>query len=46
MKIIHSQRPFIYLYHPVNHYGVTKKVTGVQVFGDGLIRAQFAGYAT
>ena len=44
MKIIHAQRPLIYLYHPVNYYGVSKKVTGVQVYGDGLIRAQFAGY--
>ncbi len=44
MKIIHRQRPLIYLYHPVNYYGVTKKVTGVQVFGDGLIRAYNAGY--
>ena len=46
MQIIHSQRPLIYLYHPVNYYGITKKVTGVQIFGDGLIRAQFAGYAS
>jgi len=44
MKIIHGQRPLIYLYHPVNYYGVSTKVTGVQVYGDGLIRAQFAGY--
>jgi peptide/nickel transport system substrate-binding protein len=44
MKIIHGQRPLIYLYHPINYYGVTKKVTGVQVYGDGLIRAQVAGY--
>ena len=44
MKIIHSQRPLIYLYHPVNYYGVSKKVTGVQIYGDGLIRAQYAGY--
>jgi peptide/nickel transport system substrate-binding protein len=36
--------PLIYLYHPVNRHGVTRKVTGVQVFGDGLIRAQFAAY--
>lgn len=36
--------PIIYLYHPVNRHGVTRKVTGVQTFGDGLIRAQFAGY--
>ncbi len=46
MQIIHAQRPLIYLYHPVNYYGITKKVTGVQIFGDGLIRAQFAGYAS
>jgi peptide/nickel transport system substrate-binding protein len=46
MQIIHSQRPLIYLYHPVNYYGISKKVTGVQIFGDGLIRAQFAGYAS
>jgi peptide/nickel transport system substrate-binding protein len=44
MKIIHRDRPLIYLYHPVNYYGVTKKVTGVRVFGDGLIRAYNAGY--
>jgi len=44
MKVIHRQRPLIYLYHPVNYYGVAKNVTGVQVYGDGLIRAQFAGY--
>ena len=30
MKIIHRDRPLIYLYHPVNYYGVTKKVAGVK----------------
>ena len=45
MKIIHRDRPLIYLWHPVNYYGVSKSVTGVQVFGDGLIRAQYAAYA-
>lgn len=44
MKIIHAQRPLIYLYHPVNYYGVSKSVAGVKVFGDGLIRAQLAGF--
>ncbi len=44
MKIIHRDRPLIYLYHPVNYYGVTKKVSGVKVYGDGLIRAYNAGY--
>ena len=46
MKIIHRDRPLIYLYHPVNYYGVTKKVTGVKAFGDGLIRAYNAGYVS
>ncbi|HEY2778436.1 MAG TPA: ABC transporter substrate-binding protein [Gaiellaceae bacterium] len=44
MQIIHRQRPLIYLYHPVNYYGVTKKVDGVQIYGDGLIRINNAGY--
>ncbi|HEY6963291.1 MAG TPA: ABC transporter substrate-binding protein [Gaiellaceae bacterium] len=44
MQIIHRQRPLIYLYHPVNYYGISKKVTGVDIYGDGLIRAQFAGF--
>jgi peptide/nickel transport system substrate-binding protein len=37
--------PIIYLYHPVNRTGVNRNVKGVQMFGDGLIRAQLAGYA-
>ena len=44
MQIIHRQRPLIYLYHPVNYYGVSKKVDGVQIYGDGLIRAYNAGF--
>ena len=44
MKIIHRDRPLIFLYHPVNYYGVTKKVGGLKVYGDGLIRAYNAGY--
>jgi peptide/nickel transport system substrate-binding protein len=44
MQIIHRQRPLIYLYHAVNYYGVTKKVDGVQIYGDGLIRITNAGY--
>jgi peptide/nickel transport system substrate-binding protein len=46
MKIIHRQRPLIYLYHPVNYYGVSKKVGGVVIYGDGLIRAYNAGYVS
>jgi peptide/nickel transport system substrate-binding protein len=44
MKIIHRDRPLIYLYHPVNYYGVSSKVAGIQVYGDGLIRAYYAGF--
>jgi peptide/nickel transport system substrate-binding protein len=39
-----KDRPIIYLYHPVNYDAQTKKVGGVQVFGDGLVRVQFAGF--
>jgi peptide/nickel transport system substrate-binding protein len=46
MKIIHRDRPLIYLYHPVNYYAVSKQVEGVQVYGDGLIRAYNAGFAS
>ncbi|HVU76121.1 MAG TPA: ABC transporter substrate-binding protein [Gaiellaceae bacterium] len=44
MQIIYRDQPLVYLYHPVYYFGVSKKVTGVQVYGDGLIRAAFAGY--
>ena len=46
MKIIHRDRPLIYLWHPVNYYAVSKQVEGVQVYGDGLIRAYNAGFAS
>jgi peptide/nickel transport system substrate-binding protein len=36
--------PLIYLYNPINRFGISKKVGGVQIYGDGLIRAQFAGF--
>jgi peptide/nickel transport system substrate-binding protein len=44
MKIINTDKPLIYLYHPVFYFGESKKVTGVDIYGDGLIRAQFAAY--
>lgn len=44
LQVIATERPLIYLYHPIYYFGVSKNVTGVQVYGDGLIRAQFAGY--
>ena len=36
--------PLIYLYYPINRFGVSKTVGGVSIYGDGLIRAQFAGF--
>lgn len=36
--------PLIYLYRQANLTGVTKKVQGVQVFPDGVIRVAFAGF--
>lgn len=44
LRIIRFDRPLIYLYHAVTRDGVKKSVGGVQLFGDGLIRAQFAGF--
>lgn len=44
LKIIHGDRPLIYLYHPVYYFAVSKSVTGVQIYGDGLIRPAFAAY--
>ena len=36
--------PLIYLYNPINRFGVSKEVGGVQIYNDGLIRAAFAGF--
>ena len=44
MKQVLKDLPLIYLYHPVNRFGVVKTVSGVKVYGDGLIRAQFAQF--
>jgi peptide/nickel transport system substrate-binding protein len=43
-KILRSQLPLIYLWHPVNRHGVTGTVKGVQTYGDGLIRAYYAEF--
>jgi peptide/nickel transport system substrate-binding protein len=44
IKQVLKDLPLIYLYHPVNRFGTVNNVGGVQVYGDGLIRAQFAGF--
>ncbi len=44
VRIIRNERPLIYLWHPINRHGVTNTVTGVKVYGDGLIRAEFAQF--
>ena len=44
IRIIRGDRPLIYLWHAVNRHGVSNKVTGVKVYGDGLIRAEFASF--
>jgi peptide/nickel transport system substrate-binding protein len=43
-KILRSQLPLIYLWHPVNRHGVTATAKGVQTYGDGLIRAYYAEF--
>jgi peptide/nickel transport system substrate-binding protein len=44
IRIIRSDRPLIYLWHAITRHGVSNKVTGVKVYGDGLIRAEFASF--
>ena len=36
--------PVVYLFHAVSFYGVSANVVGVHVYGDRLIRPQFAGF--
>ncbi len=43
-RVLRSELPLIYLWHPVNRHGVTANVKGVRQYGDGLIRAYFAEY--
>ncbi|MDX6231315.1 MAG: peptide/nickel transport system substrate-binding protein [Nocardioidaceae bacterium] len=43
-KKLQQDDPLIYLYRQRNLTGVSKTVSGVQVYADGLIRAAFAGY--
>jgi peptide/nickel transport system substrate-binding protein len=42
---LHQDVPLIYLYRQKNLTGVSNKVVGVQVYGDGIIRAGAAGFA-
>jgi peptide/nickel transport system substrate-binding protein len=42
---LHEDVPLIYLYRAKNLTGVSSKVVGVQVYGDGLIRLGTAGFA-
>jgi peptide/nickel transport system substrate-binding protein len=42
-KQLAKDLPLIYLWHPNNYTGVVNRVKGVKVFGDGLIRPEFAG---
>jgi peptide/nickel transport system substrate-binding protein len=43
--ILQEDDPLIYVYRQRNLTGVSKDVSGVQVFPDGIIRVAFAGYA-
>ena len=43
-RVLRTELPLIYLWHPVNRHGVTANVKGVRTYGDGLIRAYFAEY--
>ena len=43
-RVLRSQLPLLYLWHPVNRHGVNRNVRGVQTYGDGLIRAYNAEF--
>jgi peptide/nickel transport system substrate-binding protein len=42
---LHKDVGIIYLYRPKNFTGVARTVVGVQVYGDGLLRFETAGFA-
>jgi peptide/nickel transport system substrate-binding protein len=42
---LHADAPLIYLYRQKNLTGASSKVTGVRVYGDGLLRFATAGFA-
>jgi peptide/nickel transport system substrate-binding protein len=44
VRIIRSDRPLIYLWHAITRHGVSNKVKGIKVYGDGLIRAEFGSF--
>jgi peptide/nickel transport system substrate-binding protein len=39
-----KDRPVIYLYHAVNRDAQSTNVAGIKLYGDGLVRVQFAGF--
>ena len=44
ITMITNSRPLIYLDHPVTYSGISKKVSGVTLYPDTLLRVAFAGY--
>ena len=45
-QMLLTSNPLIYLYHDHYFLGVSKKVTGIQFFGDGLLRFKEAGFTS
>ncbi|MBV9280694.1 MAG: peptide ABC transporter substrate-binding protein [Chloroflexi bacterium] len=39
MSILHTQVPYVFLYHPNNLFGMSRSVTGFTYVPDGIIRA-------
>jgi len=44
MAQVAKDLPIIFLYHAVNRDAQSKRVSGIKLYGDGLIRAAFAGF--
>jgi peptide/nickel transport system substrate-binding protein len=45
VDVVNTDRPLIYLFHEKYITGASKKVVGLKVFGDGLLRFKEAGLA-
>jgi|SRR5579862_708222 len=42
LKILQTDQPIVYIGYPADYTGVSTSVTGVQEYGDGMVRAMFA----
>ena len=46
VRLLNQDASLVYLYDQVNYMAVTKKISGIQYFSDGIPRVAFAGYTS